>query len=151
MTSTPNRALIGWRLLALSYDFWPVAALWMLASAAFNIAYSMAGHAEREFIAPFTALGWLLWVVCWLIAGIYAVASWHRGGQTIGMRPWRLHVLTPQGERAASRALVVRFVVGTASLLLAGAGFWWAWIDRDRVTWHDRASGTRMVRVSRNG
>ena len=27
-----------------------------------------------------------------------------------------------------------------------GAGFWWAWFDRDRLTWHDRMSGTRMVR-----
>jgi uncharacterized RDD family membrane protein YckC len=28
----------------------------------------------------------------------------------------------------------------------AGLGFWWAWIDRDRLAWHDRASGTRLVR-----
>jgi hypothetical protein len=31
-------------------------------------------------------------------------------------------------------------------LLLAGAGFWWAWMDRERLTWHDRVSGTRMLR-----
>jgi len=33
------------------------------------------------------------------------------------------------------------------SLLAAGLGFWWAWIDPDRLTWHDRASGTRLLRV----
>ncbi|MGH8026984.1 MAG: RDD family protein, partial [Pseudoxanthomonas sp.] len=23
----------------------------------------------------------------------------------------------------------------------------WAWVDRDRLTWHDRASGTRLIRL----
>lgn len=140
------RALIGWRLLALFYDLWPVVALWMVASAVFNVAYLLAGHGEREYVAPFTVLGWLLWFTCWLIAGAYAIFSWNRGGQTLGMRPWRLRVTDVDGAPASPRALVRRFVVGTASLLLAGAGFWWAWFDRDRLTWHDRASGTRMRR-----
>jgi len=37
--------------------------------------------------------------------------------------------------------------VATLSLLLGGLGFWWAWLDRQRLTWHDRASGTRVVRM----
>ena len=54
------------------------------------------------------------------------------------------------GRRSAcGRALVVRYLVGNASLLLGGLGFWWAWLDRDGLTWHDRASGTRMVREAR--
>jgi uncharacterized RDD family membrane protein YckC len=62
------------------------------------------------------------------------------------MRPWRLRVVGIDGGKPTTRALCVRFIVGNASLLLAGLGFWWAWIDRDRLAWHDRASGTRMVR-----
>ena len=41
----------------------------------------------------------------------------------------------------------MRYSVGTLSLLPAGLGFWWAWFDRDRLTWHDRASRTRIVRL----
>ena len=71
--------------------------------------------------------------------------SWRRGGQTLGMRPWRLRVVAADGGRPTLRArCCVRYAVGTLSLLLAGCGFWWAWLDRDRLTWHDRASGTRM-------
>jgi uncharacterized RDD family membrane protein YckC len=147
MASTPvPRAHVGWRLLALFYDFWPVAALWMLVSAAFNLAYTFAGHDAREYVAPFTPLGWLLWIACWLVAGAYAVLSWRRGGQTLGMRPWRLRVVGPDGANASTRALVRRYAAGTLSLLAAGAGFWWALFDRDRLTWHDRVSGTRLVR-----
>ena len=140
-------ALIGRRLLALFYDLWPVVALWMLASAIFTFAYTASGHDSHENIAPFSALQWLLWLVCWLIGVAYSVLSWRRGGQTLGMRPWRLQVIAEGGGAPGWRALLTRYAVGTVSLLLAGLGFWWAWFDRDRLTWHDRASRTRMVRL----
>ncbi|MEO5566736.1 MAG: RDD family protein [Luteimonas sp.] len=140
------RALVGWRMLALLYDLLPVLALWMLASAAFTLGYYLDGHGARQNIAPFSPLQIGLWIVCWLLAGGYAVLSWHRGGQTLGMRPWRLRIVAADGERPPLRALAKRYAVGSLSLLLAGAGFWWAWIDRDRLAWHDRASNTRLQR-----
>jgi len=146
----PSRpaALIGWRALALFYDLWPVLALWLLVATAFTLGYTVLGqHAVRENIAPFSALQWLLWGVCWVIAGLYATVSWRRGGQTLGMRPWRLRVVALDGGAPGWGALWLRFAVGTLSLLAAGSGFWWAWIDPERLTWHDRASGTRLLRV----
>lgn len=141
-----QRALVGWRLLALFYDAWPAAALWFLLSFGFSVAYLLSGHDPRENIAPFSAWQWLLWVVCWAATGLYATMSWRRGGQTLGMRPWRLRLATSDGGPATPRALWLRYAVGTVSLLAAGMGFWWAWIDRDGLAWHDRASGTRLRR-----
>ena len=147
-TSTPApRALIGWRLLAMLYDALPVVALWMLASTAFTVGYTVLGHhPSRENIAPFSALQWLLWSCCWVITGLYAVLSWRGGGQTLGMRPWRLRVVDLAGNAPATGALWRRYAMASVSLLAAGLGFWWAWIDRDRLTWHDRASRTRLQR-----
>ena len=146
-TATPRpAALVGWRLLALFYDLWPVLALWMVAGTVFAVGYTLAGHDPHQNIAPFSPLQLLLWLVCWLLAGAYAVISWRRGGQTLGMRPWRLRVVGVDGEDAGYRALGLRYAVGSLSLLLAGLGFWWAWWDRDRLTWHDRVSDTRMRR-----
>ena len=142
------RALVGWRLLALAYDLWPALALSMLAALCFTLGYTILGHHDpHENIAPFSGLQWLLWLLCWLLAGAYAVISWRRGGQTLGMRPWRLRVVGRNGATPSWRALGLRYLVGTLSLLAAGLGFWWAWIDRDRLAWHDRASGTRMLRM----
>jgi uncharacterized RDD family membrane protein YckC len=147
---TRTSPLIGWRVLALVYDLWPALALWMLASLAFTVAFTMSGHADRENIAPFSALQWLLWLTCWLLTAAYALLSWRRGGQTLGMRPWRLKVVAADGISAPTwRALWLRYAIGTVSLLLGGLGFWWAWFDRDRLTWHDRASGTRMMRMAK--
>ncbi|MEA5124014.1 RDD family protein [Xanthomonas floridensis] len=154
MTSIPapraarSPALLGWRILALCYDFWPALALWMLVSTCFTLGFTLAGHPARQNIAPFSAWQWLLWLCCWVVAGIYATVSWRRGGQTLGMRPWRLHLQEP---RPTWRQAWTRYAVGTLSLALAGAGFWWAWVDRERLTWHDRASGTRLQRPLKSG
>lgn len=149
----PATALVGWRLLALFYDFWPVLALWMAVSTVFTLGYTFLGHHDpHQNIRPFSLLAWLLWLVCWVVAGVYATVSWRRGGQTLGMRPWRLRLVVNAGEaKPAWSTLWLRYAVGTSSLLLGGLGFWWAWVDRERLTWHDRASGTRMVRRAKSG
>ena len=138
-------AHIGRRLLAMVYDLLPVLALWFLCSAVFTVGYTLAGHAPRENIQPFSLLQWLLWLCCWLVTGAYATLSWHRGGQTLGLRPWRLRVVMADGGRPPWGALWRRYAVATLSLAAGGLGFWWAGLDRSRLTWHDRAAGTRMV------
>lgn len=145
MIEPPPRsaALIGWRLLALLYDLFPALGLWFLVGA-----LSLALHRNQP-VRGDTVAGWLELLALWTITGAYAVISWHRGGQTLGMRPWRLRVTAANGHAASVAALIGRYAVGSVSLLLAGIGFWWAWIDRDGLTWHDRVSGTRMVREPR--
>lgn len=129
---------IGYRMLALLYDLFPVAGLWFLVAAVF---VALHGDAVTGGV-----LGLLEFAALWSVTGAYAVASWARGGQTLGMRPWRLHVVDAGGGRPQIGALAVRYAVGNLSLLAGGLGFWWAWVDRDGLTWHDRASGTRIHR-----
>ena len=142
-------ALLGWRLLALLYDLFPALALWMLAASLFVVAFTINGHTTHENIAPFSGWQWALWACCWVLTGLYATWSWRRGGQTLGMRPWRIAVTGDDVQPPSLPSLWVRYAVASVSLGLAGLGFWWALIDRDRLTWHDRASGTRMIRRPR--
>jgi len=150
-TTARAPSLVPWRLLALFYDFWPVLALWMLVSAGFTVAFYAAGHDSHQNIAPFSALQWGLWACCWIVAGLYATVSWRHGGQTLGMRPWRLHLQGIDGTSPGWGALWRRYAMGSVSLLAGGLGFWWAWVDRDRLTWHDRFSGTRLRRAPKRG
>lgn len=142
-------ALIGWRLLSLLYDFLPALALWMLVSALFTVGYTRSGHGAHENIPPLSLLQFALWLVCWLVTGVYATLSWRRGGQTLGMRPWRLRLVTDADTVPTWPALWKRYTVGTVSLLLGGLGFWWAWFDREHLTWHDRVSGTCLRREAK--
>src|SRR5690606_20286708 len=86
------------RLLALPYDLLPVLSLWFLLGFLFALGYTLAGHAPRENIQPWSLLQWLLWLSCWLVTGAYATVSWRRGGQTLGMRPWRIRVVAIDGQ-----------------------------------------------------
>jgi len=130
------------RVLALVYDAFPALALCMVIATVFVVALTIGEHDERAYVHPWTWLHALEWTLCWIVVGAYAVLSWRGGGQTLGMRPWRLRVVGADGGKPTTRALAIRYAVGTLSLLAGGLGFWWAWIDRDRMTWHDRASRT---------
>ncbi|RRN56396.1 RDD family protein [Pseudoxanthomonas sp. SGNA-20] len=141
-------ALVLRRLLSLCYDLLPVVALWMLAAIPFVLLdVALHGGDTRHNIEPFSLMSWLLWSACWAVTGLYATVSWRRGGQTLGMRPWRLRLRTADGAPPSWRALWLRYAVGTLSLLAGGLGFWWAWFDRGRLAWHDRASGTGLERL----
>jgi uncharacterized RDD family membrane protein YckC len=137
-------AHLGWRVLALVYDALPNIALWFVVSA-----LVLALRPSHVAFAPWTAGSLLLWLACWLVSGSYAVYAWRRSGQTLGMKPWRLQVVAGDGRLASTRALWLRYAVATVSLLAAGLGFLWSLFDGDRRSWHDIASGTRLVRLEK--
>ena len=77
----------------------------------------------------------------------YFAAFWLRSGQTLAMKTWRIRLVTRAGTTISFRQAVFRFVLAVVGLLALGAGFWWAFFDRDRQFLHDRLVGTRLVRV----
>ena len=89
-------AHLGWRLFAMVYDFFPALALWVALSGIFLL--PRAGVP----VAPGSIGSWFELLCLWLITGAYAVLSWQRGGQTLGMRPWRLKVTAADGSRATN-------------------------------------------------
>jgi uncharacterized RDD family membrane protein YckC len=60
------------------------------------------------------------------------------------MQSWRLRIETFDGRRPGAGKSSIRFFAAIVSWLPAGVGFWWQLFDRDRLTWHDRLSGTRL-------
>jgi uncharacterized RDD family membrane protein YckC len=81
-----------------------------------------------------------------VVLGFYCY-FWLRNGQTLGMQAWRLRLDAgeQEGRRPTLKQCLLRALVGLASLLCAGCGYWWIWLDRERRAWHDRASGTRVI------
>lgn len=87
-------------------------------------------------------------VLLGITAGFF-IGFWSRDGQTLGMRAWRLRVVGPDGRPPRPAVAGIRFVVGALSFGLGGAGLLWRLLDRDGLTWYDRAAGTRVVAVPR--
>ncbi|MEO7386143.1 MAG: RDD family protein [Gammaproteobacteria bacterium] len=124
------------RLAAGCYDALLLGALWMMATLAI---VALRGGEP----VPAGQIGYQLLLLG--TAGLFFITSWLRGGQTLGMRAWRLRVERESGESLDARTGVVRFLAGLLSLGAGGLGLLWLWIDRDELTWHDRLAGTRVV------
>jgi len=131
------------RALAFAYDLLPLLGLWFLAGV---IGLALTGGAlDPHRFAHRILVQALAAILC----GGYFVVSWTRGGQTLGMRAWRLRVVRDDGALLGWPRALLRFVVGCISVATLGAGFGWAWIDRRGRTWHDRVAQTRVVRAVR--
>jgi uncharacterized RDD family membrane protein YckC len=94
---------------------------------------------------------------------------WTHGGQTVGMKAWRMELLRVNGDKPSWRDALIRFVVssggfwfllvlfgleilsGKTVFILAGIvfglAFLWILIDRKGYAWHDHLSQTRLVVV----
>ena len=81
------------------------------------------------------------------IACLYFTWPWTHGGQTLGMRSWKVCLVAADGGPVAWRQAALRFFVALLSLAALGLGYFWALRDRDGLTWHDRAAATRLERV----
>ncbi|MBM4197233.1 MAG: RDD family protein [Gammaproteobacteria bacterium] len=125
------------RLAALCYDLLVLTGVVMATS--FGVVVSRAGEAvpagERWFQALVLAQ-----------AAAYFIGFWSAGGQTPGMRTWKLRVVSLDGTLKPGRA-VVRLVAAIATNAPAGAGLLWMLASRDGRALHDRLSGTIVVRA----
>lgn len=124
------------RLMAMAYD---CCLLFSVLFCATLLALAVSGGnafaAGNPFYSAYLAL----------ISWFYFVWQWKTGRQTLGMRAWRIYLATRDGGRVGWKNLTLRFVLAGLSLSVLGAGFFWALIDRERLAFHDRFSGTLLV------
>jgi uncharacterized RDD family membrane protein YckC len=143
-TANPSATPAGlqWRLAAIIYDLFPLAGIWF--------ACGVIGVAVNGGVAPSPgSLGaWLQFILLFAASYAYFLLSWRRGGQTLGMRAWRLRVLDLQGRAPRDGALHLRFAVALLAWLPAGLGYLWSVFDPQRRAWHDIASHTVLVRMA---
>ncbi|MFP5506653.1 MAG: RDD family protein [Gammaproteobacteria bacterium] len=125
------------RLAAMLYDGLLVLALLMLAIAA---AFLIKGGAIDAHHLLFRL--YLLMVIALFFCGF-----WVAGGQTLGMRSWRLRVQREDGRLIGWWQALGRFLLAIPALLLGGIGLWWMLLDSERRALHDRLSRTRVVVV----
>ncbi|MET0071845.1 MAG: RDD family protein [Candidatus Thiodiazotropha sp.] len=82
-----------------------------------------------------------------IIPLLFFTGFWTWGGQTLGMRAWRLKLVRFDGGDASWGDAFKRHLAALLSLLVFGLGFIWILVDADRLAWHDRLSRTRLIIV----
>lgn len=143
------RAGFARRIGAILYDLLAIAAVLMLAAGAalglvaLLVATGLitltdgADHAsvlEGNWLYTLYLLGVIFWFYGWF---------WVRGGQTIGMRAWRLKVQNSDGSCISWRQAAIRFA--TAFLGLSNIG---VFFNKDTLAWQDIAARAEVVILS---
>ena len=139
ITAVP--AALWQRLSALLYDLFPLLALWLVVA---GLSYWIRG---AQPVAPGSLGAWTEFAALWLVTALYAVVSWRFGGQTVGMRAWRLRVVDDQGQRPSWSSLWLRFAAAHGSWALFGLGWLWPLWEPQGRTLHDLLSRTRLVKL----
>lgn len=70
---------------------------------------------------------------------------WTHGGQTLGMRAWKVYLVGQSQVQVTWKQAGIRFCVAMFSWLCLGLGFWWQWLSKDKLSWHDLMSGTQLI------
>ncbi len=82
----------------------------------------------------------------------YFAYSWRRGGQTIGMKAWRLKLMQSDVSThdISWKQCLIRYLVAIISwLALGGLGFLWILFNKQHRSWHDLASKTHLVTLAK--
>ncbi len=122
---------------AIFYDLLIVVAILFIATIFWTAAGVTFGHPWYRAYVAFV----------YLVTFAYFGWCWVHGGQTAGMKIWKIKLVGVGARRFGWAGAMTRSAAAVLSAIALGAGFWWALLDRSQLTWHDRLSGSRLIRT----
>jgi uncharacterized RDD family membrane protein YckC len=81
-----------------------------------------------------------------LIVFIFYGWFWNKSGQTLGMRVWKVRIVSEFGGNPSWPTCFLRLTFALLSISCLGLGYWWRFYKP--YTWHDQLSQTRIINVS---
>jgi uncharacterized RDD family membrane protein YckC len=138
--SRPDRLILLSRTLAGLVDLIMVAACTLGVLAATDFVSGI-GNVDWHSMLVYSALLILIFL-------LYSVFFLGTANQTIGMMITDLRVLGEDKRRPGFQKVLGRSAAYLVSLMSAGIGLLWGCFDEECRCWHDRLSGTRVVRLS---
>jgi uncharacterized RDD family membrane protein YckC len=142
MQTTGNRqtyppAGLFYRLVAIFYDALLLLSALLIATALALLVTKGTLHYHNPFFRTF------LFLICFSFYSWF----WLHGGQTRGIRAWRLQLQRTDGGPITLWQALLRFMVAIPSLAFAGLGLLWMLVDREHLAVHDRISESMIVRL----
>jgi uncharacterized RDD family membrane protein YckC len=85
----------------------------------------------------------LFYLFLFIVGFLFFDWFWRHGGQTLGMRAWRIKVEGMEGAPLSFRQSVTRYLTGT---LLFGISLLYVPFSTHHLALHDRLSRTKIIR-----
>lgn len=127
------------RLLAIMYDLFLLLAILFIATSIANALN------QGEPISPDDPYYTVFVIYLLAISFFYYGWFWIHGGQTLGMKTWRMKLQSTLSAHISWKQAAIRFFTAQLSWLCAGAGFFWSLFNRQKRTWHDITSHCVMI------
>ncbi|NVK58271.1 MAG: RDD family protein [Alteromonadaceae bacterium] len=150
-----NRASFVRRLAAMIYDALVATAVGMCAAMILIVGLvvslkngwlDLQGYAEPNELLQQSLLYKTLiqiWVVLWV--SVFFLWFWKRGGQTLGMRAWRLRIFSTNDAPVTWSRLVLRLITS-----LAGLGTLLVLFDvKNKLALQDRVAKTEVLKLTK--
>jgi len=148
LEAKPKNIHLLLRLMAIFYDALLLVAVVFFAALAVSPLLYLAGMMDMskvDQIHPLVELPFQLYLLA--VCYFYFAWPWMRSGQTLGLSTWRVKLVSANEEPLTHKRLLIRFAVSIVSWACLGLGFLWSLFDSQRLTWHDKASKTQLVKV----
>ncbi len=123
------------RLAIIVYDSLLLLALLFLATAIMLPFNNGEAYASGQYLFPIYLL---------MVSFIFYGWFWTHGGQTLGMKAWKIKIQTINKQPITWKHAFKRFLMAIFSWLFFGLGFVWQLIDKQSYTWHDHFSKTGL-------
>jgi uncharacterized RDD family membrane protein YckC len=123
------------RLSAIFYDLLLLVAVLFVATALLLPLNGGKAFTTQQFFLPLYLL---------LVSFFFYAWFWTHGGQTLGLRAWKIKVLTLDMKPISWKQALLRFMTAIVSWLFLGLGFLWAFVDKNQLSWHDHLSKTTL-------
>ncbi|HEB82578.1 MAG TPA: RDD family protein [Gammaproteobacteria bacterium] len=136
---TPTYAGLFRRLFAIFYDAFLLLAILFIVSAFANALN------QGQAIQPGDTFYPLYVFSLFLLAYLYFAWFWIHGGQTLGMKTWRIRLVSENGYPVTWKTAAIRYLTAMLSWGLCCLGFLWALFDSKKRSWHDIISGTVLL------
>ena len=130
------------RLFALAYDALLLLGVLFVYAIVVVILRNVLGDDAME--QPSRAVQIPTLIGMWLVCSLYFVWCWHKGGQTLAMKSWRMRLETRSGEPLSWQHCWLRCVVAPLCLAAGGIGLVWVLLHPHNLALHDILTGTRV-------
>lgn len=144
--SLPSPSLLR-RLSAMFYDSWLVLALLILGGAILLVLKLIIAGAQPT--GQIELSGWWrvpTFITMLAITSYFFIYFWVKNRQTLAMQTWRIQVVDDaSGDNISWTQAHIRFLAAFLSAACFGLGYLWVLVDKQKKSWHDRLSGTRLI------
>lgn len=139
MTNTQKPASLFKRLVVIGYDSLLLIAILFISTALTLPLNDGEAITSQHALFPFLVIYWFL------ISFVFYAWFWTHGGQTLGMKTWKLRLISTDNKKITWKQAFVRFCCAILSTLLLGLGFIWSLFNEKKATLHDIVSNTILI------